>query len=58
LGLNSFSEFAGLPEEEQEAKISSTIAIFRANGVNPDLWIALGHSFNETTIKNTSKGWL
>ena len=50
LGLNPFSEFAGLPEEEQEAKILSAIEIFRANGVKPELWIAPAHSFDEVTI--------
>jgi predicted deacetylase len=51
LGLNSFSEFAGLPGEEQEAKISSAVEIFRANGVKPELWIAPAHSFDEVTIR-------
>jgi predicted deacetylase len=51
LGLNPFSEFAGLPEEEQEAKISSAVEIFRANGVKPELWIAPAHSFDEVTIR-------
>ena len=51
LGLNPYSEFAGLPEEEQEAKISNAIEIFRANGVKPELWVAPAHSFDEVTIK-------
>jgi len=55
VGLNPFSEFAGLPEEEQEAKISSAIAIFKANGVKPDLWVAPAHSFDKTTIKVLKK---
>jgi predicted deacetylase len=45
------SEFAGLPEEEQEAKISKAIEIFKANGVKPDLWVAPWHSFDHVTIK-------
>jgi len=55
LGLNPFSEFAGLPEEEQEAKISSAIEIFGTNGVEPELWIAPAHSFDEVTIKVLKK---
>jgi predicted deacetylase len=55
LGLNPYSEFAGLPEEEQEAKISNAIEIFRANGVKPELWIAPAHSFDEVTIKVLKK---
>ena len=51
LRLNPFSEFAGLPEEEQEAKISRAVEIFEANGVKPELWIAPAHSFDEVTIK-------
>jgi predicted deacetylase len=45
------SEFAGLPEEEQEARITRAIEIFKANGVKPDLWVAPWHSFDRTTIK-------
>jgi len=51
LGLNWCSEFAGLPEEEQEVKISKAIEIFKANGVKPELWVAPWHSFDEVTIK-------
>jgi len=51
LRLNPFSEFAGLPEEEQEAKISRAMEIFKANGVRPELWIAPAHSFDEVTIE-------
>lgn len=51
LRLNPLSEFAGLPEEEQEAKISRAIEIFKANGVRPELWIAPAHSFDDVTIE-------
>jgi len=51
LGLNQCSEFAGLPEEEQEAKIAQAMEIFKANGVKPELWVAPWHSFDEVTIK-------
>jgi predicted deacetylase len=51
LKLSHHSEFAGLPEDEQEARISRAIEIFKANGVKPDLWVAPWHSFDRTTIK-------
>jgi predicted deacetylase len=51
LKLSPHSEFAGLPEEEQETKISKAIEIFKANGVKPDLWVAPWHSFDRITIK-------
>jgi len=48
--LNTRSEFAGLPFEEQERKINRAVAIFRDKGVHPDLWIAPAHSFDRITI--------
>jgi predicted deacetylase len=51
LKLSHHSEFAGLPEDEQEARISRAIEIFKANGVKPDLWVAPWHSFDRITIK-------
>jgi predicted deacetylase len=51
LKLSPHSEFAGLPEEEQEARIARAIEIFKANGVKPDLWVAPWHSFDHVTIK-------
>jgi len=55
LRLNPFSEFAGLPEEEREAKISKAIEVFKANDVRPELWVAPAHSFDEVTIKVLKK---
>jgi predicted deacetylase len=55
LKLSHHSEFAGLPEEEQEARISRAIEIFKANGVKPDLWVAPWHSFDRITIKVLKK---
>jgi len=51
VGLNTRSEFAGLPYEVQEAKISTGAKIFGENGIRPDLWIAPAHSFDQMTIK-------
>ena len=50
IGLNKRSEFAGLPIEEQERKISQAVAIFHAQGIHPDIWIAPAHSFDGKTI--------
>jgi len=51
LGVNQFSEFAGLPENEQEKKLQAGVAILRKQYVDCDLWIAPAHSFDLITIK-------
>jgi predicted deacetylase len=51
LGIRPYTEFAGLPEEWQNMKISMAIGIFKANGVRPDLFVAPFHSFDYTTLK-------
>lgn len=50
LGLRDRSEFAGLPVEEQEAKIRAALEIFRQEGVSPSVWVAPGHSFDSITL--------
>ena len=50
LGINPFSEFAGLSAEAQEEKIRLALAIFRREGIRPDAWVAPGHSFDATTV--------
>lgn len=50
LGLNARSEFAGLPREEQERKLRAALAIFAAEGVRPQAWVAPAHSFDEVTL--------
>lgn len=50
LGLNLFSEFAGLSYEEQFRKLEASLAVFRHHGVEPDVWIAPGHSFDRDTV--------
>lgn len=49
--LFNYSEFAGLPYEEQKIKIEKAIDIFRTNGIEPDLWIAPASSFDKVTLK-------
>lgn len=53
MGLNpmwSRSEFAGLPLEEQRAKIRKGVAIMRENGINPQYFFAPSHTFDENTL--------
>lgn len=52
-GLYSYqkaSEFAGLPFEVQCDKLRRAAAILKEEGVDSNLWIAPGHSFDRTTI--------
>jgi predicted deacetylase len=51
VGLNHYSEFAGLPFDEQHAKLKKGIEIFAREGVRPDVWVAPAHSFDENTVK-------
>lgn len=50
VGLNDYSEFAGLPVEAQRKKLRSAAEIFKSHGVRPSLWVAPGHSFDGNTI--------
>jgi predicted deacetylase len=51
LGLNAFSEFAGLPFKEQLSKLKNALEIFYSEGVRPDVWVAPAHSFDANTIE-------
>jgi len=44
------SEFGGLTVEEQRLKINNSLGIFRKNKIEPTLWVAPGHSFDELTL--------
>jgi hypothetical protein len=55
IGLNEFSEFAGLSTEEQENKIRKSMEIFKRKQVNPTVWVAPGHSFDEVTVSSVKK---
>lgn len=50
LGINQRSEFAGLSYDMQRTKLEQSLAIFRKHSVEPKLWVAPAHSFDETTI--------
>jgi predicted deacetylase len=45
------SEFAGVPFNIQETKIKRGIEIFRQNGIEPKIWVAPSHTFDESTLK-------
>ena len=51
VGLNRYSEFAGLSYEEQKSKLEAALAIFQHNAVTPDLWVAPAHTFDRKTVK-------
>ena len=49
--INNYSEFSGLPLDEQCYKIREGIKKFREHNISCKLWIAPAHSFDENTIK-------
>jgi predicted deacetylase len=51
LGLRNYSEFAGLPLQEQQAKLTKALEIFHRQGLRPKVWIAPAHSFDANTIQ-------
>jgi len=51
LGLNKYSEFSGLPYEQQSEKLQKALKIFKSHNIKPTLWVAPAHSFDEVTIR-------
>jgi predicted deacetylase len=51
IGLNNYSEFAGLPLDEQRAKLQRGMEIFAREGVHADVWVAPAHSFDANTVR-------
>jgi len=49
-GWNGRSEFAGLGYEGQLEKLRRGTAIFRENGVVPEVWVAPNHAFDRATV--------
>ena len=49
--VNKRSEFAGVPFEEQEKMIADGVRILRNYGINPKVFFAPAHTFDENTIK-------
>jgi predicted deacetylase len=50
VGISPKSEFAGLPEHHQEAKLRAAMEIFLHQQVRPQVWVAPSHSFDQATI--------
>jgi|APSaa5957512535_1039671.scaffolds.fasta_scaffold10401_3 predicted deacetylase len=51
IGINKYSEFAGLSLIEQECKIKKAIEIFKKNDCSiPSIWVAPAHSFDLITV--------
>lgn len=48
--VNARSEFAGLPIEEQKDKIKKGVLIMREHGINPKVFFAPSHTFDENTL--------
>jgi predicted deacetylase len=51
VGLNQYSEFAGLDYEEQYRKLAAGLQILDAESVHPELWVAPAHTFDSQTLK-------
>lgn len=51
LGINPFSEFAGLDYEKQYEKLKAGRDILLAHGIHTDIFMAPGHTYDRDTIK-------
>lgn len=51
LGINQFSEFAGLPYGEQLRKIKAGKQILLNHGIETDIFMAPGHTYDNETIE-------
>jgi peptidoglycan/xylan/chitin deacetylase (PgdA/CDA1 family) len=51
VGLNRYSEFAGLSFDQQFAKLQAAFKIFEQERVQPDIWVAPAHTFDENTLR-------
>lgn len=49
--VNKRSEFAGLPLDEQKRKIREGVNVFREHGIEPDVFFAPSHTFDDNTLK-------
>lgn len=49
--VNKRSEFAGVPLDEQRKKIRIGIEIFREHGIEPQIFFAPSHTFDENTLE-------
>lgn len=51
LGINHFSEFAGLSYEVQLQKLQVGKQIMQENGIRTDIFMAPGHTYDKNTLK-------
>jgi peptidoglycan/xylan/chitin deacetylase (PgdA/CDA1 family) len=51
LGINTYSEFAGMSYEAQREKLTKALGIFSSHNVRVDGWVAPAHSFDSVTVK-------
>lgn len=51
LGINPFSEFAGLSYEVQVKKLQAGKRILDKNGIRTDVFMAPGHTYDKNTLK-------
>lgn len=50
VGVNAYSEFAGLARGRQEEKIDAALGIMAREGLRPVVWVAPAHSFDGVTL--------
>lgn len=51
VGLNRYSEFAGLPYEEQREKLATGKRLLQGHGIETDVFVAPAHSFDAMTCR-------
>src|SRR6516225_5116488 len=51
MGIKPRSEFSGLALAEQRLKLRRAVDVFESQSVTPKVWVAPGHSFDETTLR-------
>lgn len=51
IGVNRYSEFAGLPFDEQYQKLEAATKIFQRELLDTGMWIAPAHSFDWNTVR-------
>lgn len=50
VGINPYSEFAGLPIDKQRKKLAQAVSRFEEEQVRLDAWVAPAHSFDRNTM--------
>lgn len=49
--VNNFSEFAGHPLDVQRERIKKGVGMFREHGIEPEIFFAPGHTFDNNTLE-------